>query len=99
MDLSQQAISDGIGVPKSRFAKWEERGTIPKKEDFDRVTSYLGNNVVKYPALKEFLSEAKPYGQEEVEANLLQETGAVYVNKSKKEFIEMSDGKYIMNTP
>ncbi len=44
-ELSQQELADAIGVPKSRLAKWEERGKIPKKEDYDLVHNYFKDKI------------------------------------------------------
>ena len=57
-----------------------------------------GGNDKLYNSL-ELLLKAIPYEVGGDEARMLHETGDVYVNKGKREFIELSDGKYIMNTP
>lgn len=43
--LSQQELADQLGIPKSRLAKWEERGVIPKKQDHDLVKRYFDYEV------------------------------------------------------
>jgi phage repressor protein C with HTH and peptisase S24 domain len=51
--LSQQQLADKLGVPKSRLAKWEERGVIPKKQDVDLVQRFFDYEISQGASIAE----------------------------------------------
>lgn len=40
--LSQQKLSDETGIPKGRINGWEQLGSQPKKEDYDKLVNFFG---------------------------------------------------------
>lgn len=41
--LSQQELSDATGIPKGRINGWEQRGSSPKVEDFQKLQEFFEN--------------------------------------------------------
>ena len=62
LGFSQQKLADSLSVPKSRLAKWEERGTIPKKNDYDNVQRFLEEKSSQtYTEIRRNLKNTKEY--------------------------------------
>lgn len=40
--LTQAKLSEMTGIPQSRIAKWEVRGTSPRVEDYEKVLKAIG---------------------------------------------------------
>lgn len=39
--LSQQQLSEKVGIPKGRINSWEQRNTIPKVEDYKKLENFF----------------------------------------------------------
>jgi len=95
--LSQNELAEATGIPRGRINAWEQRGSMPKHEDYLTLMSFFKNetkvsensNVPYITFPKAQKSEATDLGHEL----------SGYVNKSGNQFIELSEGKFIMNTP
>lgn len=101
INISQQAMADELEVPKSRLAKWEERGTIPKRSDYVKLLALLKKYVVNHPQLNDYIERyyIGDYPMQDEEIGMVGEPLAKYESKAGKEFTELSDGRYLMNTP
>ena len=40
-NLSQQELADILGVPRGRLNAWEQRGTIPKANDYQKLVDFF----------------------------------------------------------
>lgn len=42
--ISQQKLADLTGIPKGRINGWEQQGSQPKKEDYEKLVEFFGLN-------------------------------------------------------
>lgn len=54
--LSQQQFADKTGIPKGRINGWEQLGSNPKTEDFNKIKKFLSEN-----KLSHLLNNAAPF--------------------------------------
>lgn len=66
--LSQQKLSDETGIPKGRINGWEQQGTQPKKDDYDKLIRFFGvddsNAIDRGPLEGEFETYTTKSGNE-----------------------------------
>lgn len=51
--ISQTKLSEDTGIPRGRINQWEQRGSTPKKEDYDTLESYFSKLETKYNFVEE----------------------------------------------
>jgi transcriptional regulator with XRE-family HTH domain len=44
LGFSQQELADKTGIPKGRINAWEQRGTKPKLDDFNKLQEFINEN-------------------------------------------------------
>lgn len=85
MNLTQEALADMAGLTRGQINIWEQRRQLPpKRADYDKL-----NKVLRFDTnVSNKAPEVVPIGDPK----------GVY-NTKNKDFVELSDGKFIMSTP
>ena len=58
-NLSQQKIADLIGVPRSRYQKWEDGVAMPKHEDSLKIDKFLSTIKDNIPSITEVNEQSR----------------------------------------
>lgn len=91
--ITQQEVSNKTGIPRGRINQWEQRNTIPKKEDYDKLEAYFKSLETNVPIVKENRSY-----QNAVPISVVEESESYY-NRFGNVFEPLEDGNYLMQVP
>lgn len=92
MNLTQEGLAEMAGLTRGQINIWEHRRQLPpKREDYDRL-----NKILKFDT-NALINDTNDTSKVN-EANIIGAPKAIYSTR-KKDFVELSDGKYIMTTP
>lgn len=91
--ITQIELSNKTGIPRGRINQWEQRNTVPKKDDYDKVERFfneLETNVSNKSKITSY-SNAQPIS--------IAEDSEVYYNRFGNVFEPLNDGTYLMQVP
>lgn len=86
LGLSQEQLSDELGIPKGRINQWEQRNSVPKSDDMKTIENFFTKNI-----------DRKHYSN--AQSISIVEDSEAYYNRFGNAFEPLNDGTYLMQVP